>query len=284
MMNSREQAALRLVTANGYEFHYTDQGQGQALVLLHPGGATDYRTWNAQVEAFSEQYRVIAYSRRYHYPNATHGAGPEWFDSGLHAADLAAILDALQIERAALVANSHGGDVALLFALEHPERVGRLVVGEPALLSWLPGLPGGKGYLARYLDQFQMAYMAALRGDTTQAGRHFIDSALGEGAFDRMPASTRSRVVENAVLLAIKRPALEKGRTLTCQEAGEIRAPTLLVSGDHSPHMFLLIMDVLARCMPGAERAIIPNASHLMYSMNPQIYNAIVLAYLKKYR
>ena len=59
-----------------------------------------------------------------------------------------------------------------------------------------------------------------------------------------------------------------------------ITAPTLLLTGDGSPAMFGLLAEELTRCMPGIERAVIPNAAHLLHGMNPTAYNATVLAVL----
>src|SRR5262245_10906662 len=56
------------VVVNGVELHYVEQGHGEALIFLH-GGSGDYRSWESRLATFSPRYRVIAYSRRYSYPN-----------------------------------------------------------------------------------------------------------------------------------------------------------------------------------------------------------------------
>src|SRR5688572_19555736 len=56
------------VFINGDSIHYIDIGQGDPIVLVH-GIMGDYRTWKAQTDTFSKNYRVIAYSLRYGYPN-----------------------------------------------------------------------------------------------------------------------------------------------------------------------------------------------------------------------
>ncbi|HLT29013.1 MAG TPA: alpha/beta hydrolase, partial [Myxococcaceae bacterium] len=47
---------------------YEERGTGETVILIH-GGFSDMRTWEANLEAFRERYRVITYSRRYHWPN-----------------------------------------------------------------------------------------------------------------------------------------------------------------------------------------------------------------------
>lgn len=53
---------------NNYKFNYVENGNGDRLVFVH-GSASDYRTWNNQLEYFSNYYHTIVYSRRYHWPN-----------------------------------------------------------------------------------------------------------------------------------------------------------------------------------------------------------------------
>jgi pimeloyl-ACP methyl ester carboxylesterase len=56
------------IVVHGVELHYIEQGKGEPLILLH-GGQGDYRSWEPQIKAFSQFYRVISYSRRSNYPN-----------------------------------------------------------------------------------------------------------------------------------------------------------------------------------------------------------------------
>src|SRR6266513_5323138 len=64
----RFSALIKNVRVNGIELHYLEKGSGMPVVLIH-GGLGDYREWNPQIERISSHYRVIAYSRRYNYPN-----------------------------------------------------------------------------------------------------------------------------------------------------------------------------------------------------------------------
>src|SRR5688572_9595029 len=59
---------LTRVEVNGVELHFVEEGAGEPLILLH-GGQGDYRSWKEQVPEFARKYRVISYSRRFHYPN-----------------------------------------------------------------------------------------------------------------------------------------------------------------------------------------------------------------------
>ena len=76
------------VATNGVELHYVEKGAGTPIILVHGNGATDARTWEAQVIPFATRWRVVAYSRRYHYPNAWVNGTPGLNSTQVHADDL----------------------------------------------------------------------------------------------------------------------------------------------------------------------------------------------------
>lgn len=65
-------ASLPLRSMRGHEvtLHYVALGNGEPVVLVH-GGLEHYRAWSAQLAPLATRYRVIAYSRRYNFPNRT---------------------------------------------------------------------------------------------------------------------------------------------------------------------------------------------------------------------
>lgn len=124
-----------------YDLYYEQHGAGDAIILIH-GDYECTRYWSAQVQHFSQQYRVVCYDR--------HGFGrsaplaslpPDFYDRD--AADLIALLDHLDIERAHLIGHSGGGTVALLAAALFPARVRSVVTSgshvyvEPLTVSYV---------------------------------------------------------------------------------------------------------------------------------------------------
>src|SRR5437867_1006766 len=59
---------IKSVRANGVTLHYIERGSGSAVVFVH-GSIEDYRAWEAQMEPLAQHFHVIAYSRRYNFPN-----------------------------------------------------------------------------------------------------------------------------------------------------------------------------------------------------------------------
>lgn len=270
------------VRVDGIDLAYVEHGSGDPVVLVHGSGPTDLRTWGSQIEPFAQHYRVIAYSQRYHWPNAWVGDGRDVYSTPLHVADLAGLTRALDLGPCHVVGSSYGGDIALLLAFEHPELVRSLVLGEPGLQRWLRFLPGGAALDAEYMDTIAPAAQAVQRGDLEVAVRLFIDVVLGPGLYDQLPASLHERLRDNARLLGFERPDLDDS-PFGCTEARSIAAPALLLTGDGSPAMFGLVAKELTWCMPGIEQELIPNAAHLLHAMNPEAYNATVLAFLAEH-
>src|SRR5437764_14047793 len=88
-------ALLRNVCVNGVQLHYMESGSGIPVVLIH-GGLGDYREWNSQIGRISNHYRVIAYSRRYNYPNDNAVILPD-HSALLEGRDLSTLLNAHKV-------------------------------------------------------------------------------------------------------------------------------------------------------------------------------------------
>jgi pimeloyl-ACP methyl ester carboxylesterase len=69
---------------------------------------------------------------------------------------------------------------------------------------------------------------------------------------------------------------------LDCGDLGKLKLPTLLVTGDRSPTMFLLITAELERCLEGEAQVMVPEAGHGMHSDNAAFYNEVVMAFLQR--
>ena len=126
---------MNFTTANGQLLHYSDEGKsdedeatGPPLVFINSLG-TDLRIWRAVAHHFSDTYRLIRYDKRGH--GLSDCPAPP-YTIGHHADDLAGLLDALQIDRAILIGISVGGMIAIGSAVNHPERVEKLVLCDTA--------------------------------------------------------------------------------------------------------------------------------------------------------
>jgi 2-hydroxy-6-oxonona-2,4-dienedioate hydrolase len=110
--------------------HYNDFGEGEAIIMLHGAGAgaSGWSNFNRNVASFVEAgYRVLLVD------------APGWnksdpvvitsgYRSDLNAAAIKGLMDVLKIDKAHLVGNSMGGITALTFALQYPDRLGKMII------------------------------------------------------------------------------------------------------------------------------------------------------------
>ena len=104
--------------------HFTEVGDGEPLILLH-GNGEDSTYFAPQIDFFKDSFRVIAVDTRGH-GKTPRGTAPFTLDQ--FADDLAAFMDERGVRRAHLLGFSDGANVAILFALQHPERVVSMVL------------------------------------------------------------------------------------------------------------------------------------------------------------
>lgn len=106
------------------KLHYIEQGQGQPLILLH-GNGEECSYFVYQLDHFSKKYRVIAIDTRGHGKSPR---GKDPFTIKQFAEDLYDFLDEKNIARAILLGFSDGGNIAMEFALKHPEKIEKLIL------------------------------------------------------------------------------------------------------------------------------------------------------------
>jgi len=120
------------IQVNNLGFHYWQSGQGPDIVLVHGLGG-NLAGWHlGVVPELQQEYRVLTYDLRGH---GRSDATPAGYTTGDMVQDLRGIIDALEIESAAVVGHSWGGDIAIHFAQLHPSYVSELIVIEGALLA-----------------------------------------------------------------------------------------------------------------------------------------------------
>lgn len=121
--------------ADGIRLHYHDVGEGDAVVLLHGGGpgASGWSNFGRNVPVFAGAFRTVVPDQPGFGRSTKLTEHPQYFSHS--AAALLGLLDHLGIERAHLVGNSLGGGTAVRFALDHPDRAGRLVLMAPGGLG-----------------------------------------------------------------------------------------------------------------------------------------------------
>jgi pimeloyl-ACP methyl ester carboxylesterase len=267
------------VKVGDVELHYIEIGKGQPLILLH-GGQGDLRSWPKQMEVFAAKYRVISYSRRYHYPNVNpltsnnHSALTD-------AADLAGFIKALKLGPVHLVGTSYGAFTALAFAMDHPGLVRSMVLAEPPVLQWATTTPRGAGLYREFMMTIHLpAGKAFASGDDEAAMRIFIDRFDGPGTFDSLPGARRRAIMQNAPFFKAVASSSDPFPNLPRSKAKRLTMPVLLVRGAATRDLDELVLEELGRTIPHAQKVTIPNAGHNSPRQNPGAFNGAVLTFL----
>jgi non-heme chloroperoxidase len=279
MARDKGNVILQTATVNGTPLSFVEAGQGSPLVFVH-GSLDDYRSWRLQMAAFAARYHVIAYSRRYHYPNEWLGDGSD-YSATLHAEDLAALIGDLALGPVHLVTSSYGGNVGLYMTAQHPALVRSLVLGEPPLLPWLQDIPGGASLWKQWRARAWLPACAAFeRDDLTGGVQAFLDGVMGRPTFQFLSPRAQQMIMDNASEMRAETLANQYFPPFSCQDASQLESPVLLCKGELSPDLFHLVTDRLAECLPNAHTLVIPGASHAMHVGNAPFYNSAVLSFL----
>jgi pimeloyl-ACP methyl ester carboxylesterase len=261
---------------------YVEQGSGKPVVLVH-GAVADLRNWELVREALVRNYRVIAYTQRYH------GTAP-WPDEGksfsiaTHADDLAKFISSLDAGPVHLVGWSYGGSVAAVAAANNPQLVQSLVLYEPNLTAVLaPESPEAKQAAEEGARMFGPAANTSKAGDNVQAAFRLVEGALqlqpGEAA--RQPEQWQAMWRDNArtvpLLFSAPRPAI------SCDTLKGFTKPTLVLVGEGTRSFFPIIAERVRECIPGAERAVLPGVNHDGPIRDPAGFSAAVGAFISRH-
>jgi len=241
--------------------HRDVTGAGPPVVLLH-ASVVDSRIWARVVPLLAERHRVIAYDQR------GYGRSPMWDGPYSSVADLLSVLDAEELERAALVGLSRGGRIALDFTLAHPGRVSALVLVASGLGGRALAVEGTPEQEARWTE-------AEERGDAAELAELDLEIWAPLGADDEL----RRMFHENAVASNADDPE-ERLDPPAATRLSEVAVPTLVITADRDVPDLAAVGDELVAGIPGARRAEIAGADHMVPWRQPEQLARLVLDFL----
>jgi 3-oxoadipate enol-lactonase len=238
---------------------YNVTGSGPPAVLLHES-VVDSRIWDRFLPHVRDHLQTIRYDQR------GYGRSPLWDGPYSPVEDLVSVLDTVGVEKAALVGTSRGGRIAIAAAIERPERVSALVLVASGIAGRPLNVEGTPEQEARW-------EAAEASGDVAQLVELDLEIWAPMGADDEL----RAMFVENAEASNADDPAVEQP---SVGRLGEIRVPTLVVTAGRDVPDLDDIGDMLAREIPGAGRAVIEEADHMVQWRAPQELAQLVLRFL----
>ncbi|MEW6178921.1 MAG: alpha/beta fold hydrolase [Chloroflexota bacterium] len=256
---------------NGVELYYELHGpqDGEVLVLSN-GILMSTASWAYQTPVLSKDYRVLLYDCRGMW-RSEHPKGP--YSMEMHADDLAALLDALGIEKAHIAGISYGGEISMMFALRYPQRTRSLIVSSAVSESdaVLRGVIDLWSDAARARDAkrlFEVTYMFNFSADYIQRNREAVFSAAGRYALLDMESLLELLDCFNRLNIT--------------GQLKSIQAPTLVMVGEEDILKPRKYSEIIAGEIPRAELVVVPRAGHALCLEKPLVFNALILGFLRQ--
>jgi pimeloyl-ACP methyl ester carboxylesterase len=266
-----------VTTHDGVRLQVEISGDGPPLLFIHEF-AGDHRSWQPQVEHFSERYRCIVYAAR-GFPPSDVPSDLAAYSQDHAVSDGVAVLDGLGVEQAHVVGLSMGGFAALHLALRHPERTLSIAVG-------------GTGYGAapEAREQFRRECQAIADsiesdGPAAFAERYAVGPARVQlqnknpAAWQTFAAQLAEHSAEGAALTMLgvqrERPSLYD---LT-DELSRLSVPVLILVGDEDDGCLETSL-MLKRTIPTAGLTVLPRTGHTSNLEDPAAFNRAVEEFL----
>ena len=249
--------ALPVANDQGYVGHdgariwYTTYGSGAPVIMLH-GGLGHSENWGYQVPALAKSgYRAVLIDSRGH-GRSTRDSRPFMYE--LMASDVLAVMDALHLEKAAIVGWSDGACVALILAMKAPTRVaGVFFFGCNMDPSGVKEITEPNPILDRCF------------------GRHAKDYARLSATPDQFEAFA------GAVGLMMKTQP-----NYSAHDMAEIRVSVTIAQSEHDEFIKREHAEYLARSIPGAELVVLPGVTHFAPLQRPDQFNKAMFAFLRR--
>lgn len=260
---------------NPNSWHFTEQGDGPPLLLLHGLGASNF-SWRDNIGALSRLFRVLA-------PDLPgHGCSPAPLDGDYRLEALVqgvvGFMDWRGIPRAVLAGNSLGGGLALMLARDYPERVSALILLAPAAaVTRLPyifyplKLPGIGRLLSLLLGPWIIPFALRL----AYYRRELITPLVVAGYAG--PFRDRRRGLALASLCRqVHIPPLTEIEAMLAQ----LRQPATIIWGERDRILPVRQALWLKERLPQAEFHILPKVGHAPQEEAPALVNEIIIDFL----
>ncbi len=258
-----------------FEIYYESHGAGAPLVLI-PGFNSGAWTWYRQTDILAKDFRVITFDPRGVAQSKIADCLAHTVSVKQIAADIADLLDRLEIEKANVLGASFGGFVAQEFALEFPEKLDKLIL--------VCTSAGGTNHIAADIEVLR-SFRLSGGADFSERIRKFMQPAFteryAETNFEEIEKVCRLRE-ENFVPETVHLAQLEAAFTFDAASRVEcIRAETLILTGDKDSVVPMQNSINLSELIPNAQLKIIENGSHLFFIEKADEFNQTIVNFLK---
>jgi pimeloyl-ACP methyl ester carboxylesterase len=258
---------------NGIMMNYAIEGEGAPLVLII-GIGSDLSNWRLQVGAFKKHYLAITLDNR--------GAGKSEKPAGpytirLMAEDTLSLMDHLGVEKADILGVSMGGMIAQELAINHPERVEKLILG-----CTFASRRGDSGFTPEITGAID-AYLGSSREEANlkKLAITIIDSSFNKSTYRIAILPLMKTAIKSVPL----RGFAEQLDALLAHDAEsrleKIAAPTLVLTGTEDRVIKPSSSAVIAGLVPNAKLVKVAGGSHGFSGEMSKEFNNAVLEFLK---
>ena len=262
------------VDVTGAQIYCESAGEGEPVVLV-PGFASGMWSWVWQTTALAEHFRVITFDPR--GLSRSTDDGTQTLSIDLITDDVAAVLEALKIEKAHILGLSFGGFVAQEFVLKYPERVDKLVLASTSF--------GGVNHVSPSLKV--LAAFASTEGlNSGDRIRQYLTMSFSPDFVSTDPETVEGfcrlrekNFVSESVYLGQLRSAFAFDSETRLPQIG---AETLVITGDADTIVPMQNSINLAAAIPNAALVVIEGGSHMAFVSQADKFNAIVRDFLEK--
>ncbi|WP_410511018.1 alpha/beta hydrolase [Paenibacillus sp. BR2-3] len=249
---------------NGYSMHYTDRGQGTAIVFIHPPVLTSLN-FQYQVQKMSANFRTVSFDIRGHGRSEP---SKEEITYPLIVEDIRQLMDHLKIEKAFLCGYSTGGSVVLEFLLTYPDRAaGGIVIGGMSEVS--DSSLRNKIWLGRILSQIGAVGTIALSVAWSQANTKL---SLFQSLFNDAKKGNPKNAEQ------YYQYSLHYNCTA---HLGKIHQPVLLVYGEKDK-LFHPYAKLLRQRLPKSELIFVKNTKHQIPTKAAATLNELIQQFIHR--
>ncbi len=267
----------KFVDLDGRRTHYIEKGEGEPVILLH-GFFYDSYLWAANIDALAENFKVYAldlwgfgYSTR----------EPLDYDYQLYVDQVLLFMDSLGIQSASLVGQSMGGGTAILFCVQHSQRVNKLLLVGPA------GLPNPLPLTGKIFNLPRVGeFFFGLKTDTVR-GKNLGDlmihnkKLVTESYFENVTRFHKVNGTTEAFLTILRKQFIYK-LSNEIHRLAQMEVPVLLVWGREDKAVPVRCGQEMHRILKGSRLEIIDNAGHVPNYEQAEMFNRMAMDFLRE--
>lgn len=264
---------------NGVGLRYELSGDGAVPLVLVHGSWGSHGNWDPVVSALAKTFRVLTYDRRGHGDSeAPSGQGSVRDD----VADLAGLIEALDLAPAYVAGNSFGASITLRLAAERPDLLRGIIAHEPPLFALLSDDPSLAPVLGHLIESVGSVVERIESGELEDAVATFMAMALAPGEWKALPAEFQETAFASASTFLDEAKDPEALAFDLAWLAG-FSKPALLTIGDASPPQYAPALKKVSESIAQSEFVTFPGVGHLPHVTHPAVYIDAVTTFIAKH-